>query len=666
MLDLKRVIKSKPREHEMKPLNRLTTPWGESLDPEQVLDKHPRPQFARESIRILNGYWDCTFVPCSNAPKAWENAPCPADNSFDMRILVPFSPEAPLSEVERQLQPDELLWYRLQLDAPQLSEDMRCLLHFDAVDYACACYVNGMQVGTHRGGYTAFTFDITDALSAAATPQQCEIMLCVHDPSGQGVQLRGKQKLKRSDIWYTAQSGIWQTVWLEFVPTDHLKSVHVATDIDAQTVTFTPHVAPQADTTKAVANELVIDVFEADASAPCASATVAPSSAKGSATGGAAATAPVRMAIPTPHVWTPDDPYLYRVEYRYGTDQVTSYFAFRSAQVAADGNGTMRFFLNGEPLLLRGVLDQGYWPDGLMTAPSDEALVHDIKTMCNLGFNMMRKHVKIESERWYYHCDRLGMLVWQDMVSGGGEHDDWFTLNFPTLLRPTWRAFRDDNERAYRRFAADSPTYRAEWLKTCHTTIRQLQEHPSIVAWVLFNESWGQFDSRAMTEYARMLDPTRPIDATSGWYDQGCGDFQSVHNYFRDLRVYPDMVKGRAFVLSEFGGLTWHVDGHSVLDESYGYADYTTPREWADAVRAHLATAEALSEKGLAGYVFTQLSDIEEESNGLLTYDRRINKLRDLGGLDAVGEPGEAGEPDDIGDRSGASRKEGSDEQQDS
>jgi len=285
--------------------------------------------------------------------------------------------------------------------------------------------------------------------------------------------------------------------------------------------------------------------------------------------------------------------------------------------------------LNGVPYFVRGVLDQGYWPDGLMTTPSDDALVYDIEAMKSAGFNTLRKHIKIESERWYYHCDRLGMLVWQDCVSGGSAYSPWHTSQKPTLFSFTWGRFDDTTPNHHEALSAGEEGYRKEWTETCQGMVKLLDGHPSIGLWTLFNEGWGQFDARAATEAVRALDATRPIDATSGWYDQGCGDFLSIHNYFRPLRAgwHGKQRGNRAAIISEFGGLAQMTPGHTSLDHSYGYGDFATVEDWRTAVKKLLAEVESLADEDLAGYVYTQVSDVEEEVNGLLTYDRKINKF---------------------------------------
>lgn len=662
MLDIKRVLAAKPRKHERQQPNALTTPWGETLDPQHILQEHPRPQFARAGIHVLNGSWNYAITPTPNASEAWRNAAAPTE--FQGEILVPFSPEAPLSGVSRQVLPDELLWYRLRFPTPPLSEGDRVLLHFDGVDFACSCYLNETKLGEHKGAYMPFEFDVTDALNiahrddergSAATNRADapilddasspavkiteagepvstnELLVCVWDPSDTGTQLRGKQRLEASDIWYTAQSGIWKTVWLETVPAHRILHADIAPDFDTQEIVA--HVTVNED-----ASPLLLEWVDEEGNAlqnACSQQTQpSPESPD------KAYVHTVRLSLDSPRLWSPDDPFLYHLRLTYESDQVTTYCAFRTAEVHPDENGIPRFHLNSEPLLLRGILDQGYWPDGLLTPPSDEALIFDIQSARNLGFNMLRKHIKIESDRWYYHADRLGMLVWQDMPTGGGSYDAWTTSFKPTLFRASWGSYADGKSAHFAKLSSSCPEYRDEWEATCKDMIRQLKQHPSIVSWVLFNEAWGQFHAARMTDMVRTLDPTRPIDAVSGWYDQNCGDYLSVHNYFRPLEVYKDTareklihqnvsgsVPKRAFVISEFGGLTFAAADHVMYGEAYGYEAAESQRFFQEAVHSQIAQVEALQAKGLAGYVYTQLSDVEEEVNGLLTYDRRINKM---------------------------------------
>lgn len=617
MLHLKKVLGAKPKEHTEAQLKPLLTPWGEALDPDHVLEEHPTPQFARAAYRTLNGTWDCAFVPGDHAPIDDLAAVCsqatrPADGAFAQHIVVPFSPEAPLSGVGRQLQPTELLWYRRTFEAPAHKPSERVLLHFQAVDYACAVRVNGELAGAHTGGYTPFSFDITELLHDGVN----DLTVCVADPSEFGGHLRGKQRFDRGDIWYTAQSGIWQTVWLEVVPELRIESIAIEADAKAGILYVAAQTCGADDAAKIP--PLTMEVIDAGGD-------VVASASENFTDRSCAVTALVENA----HLWSPDDPYLYRLRLSFGDDVVESYCGFRTVEVRPDAAGHKRAFLNGTPLFVKGVLDQAYWPDGLMTAPSDEALVYDIEAMRDAGFNLMRKHIKVESDRWYYHCDRLGMLVLQDMVSGGdAEIKTWHWSYKPTLFKFSWNHYRDDIASHWENLGAGDAGFRAEWIDTCKETVQLLRNHPSIIGWSLFNEGWGQFCAVQACEMVRALDPTRFVDAVSGWYDQGCGDFHSVHNYFRDMAVWRDRRK-RAFFISEFGGYTHRVDGHSSLDEAYGYEPYDDLGEWRTAVRALLTEAEALEPQGLAGYVYTQVSDIEEETNGILTYDRRVNKLAD-------------------------------------
>ncbi len=610
-LDIKRVLKARPDAPQDSKLVPLTTTWGDELDCESVLSEHPRPQFQRATWRSLNGWWDYAICDVEDARGQWDELPAP--EAWDGQILVPFSPEARLSGVGKQLLPTQLLWYRREFDLEGHFDDKRLLLHFEAVDYACALYVNGMRIATHVGGYLPFDADVSDA----ARPGANVIELCVFDPSEQGTQLRGKQRIVRGNMWYTAQSGIWQSVWLEVVGAAHVTSLRLRPDVDAGVLDVEAHLSEPGD-------ELAVELLDS------AGKTVARSSALA-----AEPSLALRLSVPAPHLWDVDDPHLYDIRVTYAGDEVRSYCAFRTVSIERDADGVARFCLNHKPLFLRGVLDQGYWPDGLMTAPSDEALVHDITAMRKAGFNLLRKHIKVESERWYWHCDRLGMLVFQDMVSGGGIPEEWASVNIPTLFRRSWSSRRDTSPRAWERFGADDEAYRTEWLETARAAIKQLAHHPCVVTWVVFNESWGQFSSRQMAEELRAQDSTRPFVATSGWYDQGAGDYYAVHNYFRGMRVYKDpharrrSASGpRAFIMDEFGGLTCPVEGHvSVPDITYGYDAFDDLNAWRDALHALLAEVDALEGQGLAGFVYTQVSDVEEETNGILTYDRRVNKL---------------------------------------
>ena len=639
MLDIRRVLASAPKKHTEETLNSLTTVWGEALDPSNVLPEYPRPRMQRDNYVMLNGAWDYAIVPVDGGVDVETLARQAIPSRWDGQIVVPFSPEAPLSGVGRTVHPNELLWYKRKIELPKLADDQRLILHFEAVDWMCACFVNGKLAGTHTGGYLPFSFDVTDLLGSSGAGESAgeaevvataesaataELALCVWDPSDAGSQLRGKQRLSRGDIWYTAQSGIWQSVWYEVVSAVHLESLTLKGDMfgtlevkanvqvsgleGVQTGTFELELA--------LKDELGQDVLLATLPVDEAGEISA------------------EQHVDDPLLWSPESPHLYAVEatlWQDGAvvDFVRSYCAFRTVEVKKDVAGVPRVHLNGVPYFVRGVLDQGYWPDGLMTTPSDDALVYDIEAMKSAGFNTLRKHIKIESERWYYHCDRLGMLVWQDCVSGGSAYSPWHTSQKPTLFSFTWGRFDDTTPNHHEALSAGEEGYRKEWTETCQGMVKLLDGHPSIGLWTLFNEGWGQFDARAATEAVRALDATRPIDATSGWYDQGCGDFLSIHNYFRPLRAgwHGKQRGNRAAIISEFGGLAQMTPGHTSLDHSYGYGDFATVEDWRAAVKKLLAEVESLADEGLAGYVYTQVSDVEEEVNGLLTYDRKVNKF---------------------------------------
>ena len=639
MLDIRRVLASAPKKHTEETLNPLTTVWGEALDASNVLPEHPRPRMQRDEYATLNGVWEYAITPVDGEADAKTLAQQAIPSRWDGQIVVPFSPEAPLSGVGRTVQPSEFLWYKRKIELPKLADDQRLILHFEAIDWMCACFVNGKLAGTHAGGYLPFSFDITDLLGPAAAGEgvgevessvtadsadTAELVLCVWDPSDTGSQLRGKQRLSRGDIWYTAQSGIWQSVWYEVVSAAHLELLTLKGDMFGTlevkaNVQVSGPASVQSSALElelALKDELGQDILLATLPVDEAGEICA------------------ELQVDEPQLWSPESPHLYAVEVTLrlnavAVDAAHSYCAFRTVEVKKDVAGVPRVHLNGASYFVRGVLDQGYWPDGLMTAPSDDALVYDIEAMKSAGFNTLRKHIKIESERWYYHCDRLGMLVWQDCVSGGSAYSPWHTSQKPTLFSFTWGRFDDTIPSHHEALSAGEDGYRKEWTETCQEMVKLLDGHPSIGFWTLFNEGWGQFDARAATEAVRALDATRPIDATSGWYDQGCGDFLSIHNYFRPLRAgwHGKQRENRAAIISEFGGLAQMTSGHTSLDHSYGYGDFATVEDWRGAVQKLLAVAESLQVEGLAGYVYTQVSDVEEEVNGLLTYDRKINKF---------------------------------------
>ena len=575
----------------------LMTRWGRELDPEHVLEEYPRPQLVRRSFQNLNGWWDYAFTRSEEHP-----------DNYDGKILVPFSPEAPLSGVGRQLEPDEYLHYRRSFRMEdsgyvfcQAEGSVMCghlLLHFGAVDQTCSVFVNGKKAGSHTGGYLPFTLDITDFV----TDGENELMLVIQDPSDSSFHAKGKQSLERGGMWYTAQSGIWQTVWLERVPETYITAIRLDPDYDGAALLI-----------KVLTNQKENLAVQARVSL-----RGKPTAKKTFRTGRTA-----RISLPEFHSWSPEDPELYDLEIRVGEDRITSYFAMRKVEVRPDARGILRFFLNGRPYLHNGLLDQGYWPDGLYTAPSDEALVYDIRTMKELGFNMLRKHIKIEPDRWYYHCDRIGMLVWQDMVCGGRIYPYWFVTALPTVFPWLARVVRDNK---YRLLSRQDREGRKEYYRETRQTIRLLYNHPSIAAWVPFNEGWGQFDASRATALVRKLDPKRLIDEASGWFDQRGGDMFSIHNYFRKLRVRPK--QDRVTALTEFGGYSYRDPDHSACDKVYGYKKYDS-REAMMGGLSELWRKQLIPnvKNGLSASVYTQVSDVEDELNGLLTYDREEVKV---------------------------------------
>lgn len=563
------------------------------------LPEYPRPQLRRESFVNLNGTWQYAITQSGTPPQDYEGA-----------ILVPYSPEAPASGVRRTLLPGQWLHYRRSFAAPA-GQGGRVLLHFGAVDYECAVTVNGQLAGSHRGGYLPFTLDITDCLN---DEKENILLVAVQDPTDAGTQARGKQKRKPGGMFYTAQSGIWQTVWMERVPDNYITDLQAEPDFDRRTVRV------QVKTSRPGGGEAVHAVIRVDGR--CIAEDW------GSATG--EYTGEVELAVLEDlfpgsfRPWSPAHPFLYDLTVTLpGGDTVQSYFAFRKWSVERDSRGILRFFLNGRPYFLHGLLDQGYWPQGLYTPPSDEAMVQDIAAAKTRGFNLLRKHAKVEPARWYYHCDRLGMVVWQDIVNGGGRYPHWLVTYLANIFQPVLRRL-PDGEALWPLLGRGSEASRAEYRAELDATIGALRHHPCIGCWVPFNEGWGQFDARSASARVRQLDPTRLVDEASGWFDQGGGDVDSLHNYFYPLRVRPGK---RAVALSEYGGIAWPMPGHCARQKSYGYGTAKSREELTTRYKKLLLDSVLPQIKnGLSALVYTQLTDIEEEVNGLLTYDRAAVK----------------------------------------
>ena len=553
----------------------LTTEWGEALDRSAPLPEYPRPQLVRDSYINLNGPWEYAFTGDMRAP-----------SEFEGEIVVPFAPESALSGVGRTLRAGEYLWYRRKLELPEGFNRGRVLLHFGAVDQTARVWVNGRDAVAHTGGYLPFSADITELLEEENT-----ILVRVSDDTDESWHTRGKQKSRRGGIWYTPLSGIWQTVWCESVPEQYIRGLFI-----------TPRLAERA-----------VELF-VDGEGECRAVI------DGEEYRFPAGQPAVLELHGRVREWTPEAPELYRFSLTLGEDRVESYFAMRSFGVGEDRDGVKRLLLNGKPYFHNGVLDQGWWPDGLYTAPSDEALEFDIQTAKAMGFNMLRKHVKVESARWYYHCDRLGMLVWQDMPNGGGKYSP-AVVSAPLLTG--WH-MRDDK---YGAFGRKSERGRREFTAELREMVLALYNCPCIAMWVPFNEGWGQFDAEQNVEAILSIDQTRTIDHASGWHDQGIGEIKSLHVYFDEYRHTPDK-RGRCVVLSEFGGYTCRVDGHAMNEKAFGYKKFKSPSE----LRTGLMTLydgqiRPAVRKGLSATVYTQLTDVEDELNGLITYDRRVLKL---------------------------------------
>jgi hypothetical protein len=567
----------------------LPTRWAAEVSPDSVHPEHPRPQLVRSEWRTLNGIFQCAIRPAA------EGRP----QVFEDRILVPFPVESSLSGLRREITAADRIWYRRAFTVPRAADGYTWLLHFGAVDWRAEVWLDGGALGTHEGGFDPFFFDL------GALGGEHELIVAAWDPTDDGPQPRGKQARHPSRImrpfFYTPASGIWQTVWLELVPATHIEALHLT---------------PRGD-------EVHIDVRLAGAKGGEHLRATARAAETAVGTGAGPTTAPIVLKIPGVRRWSPDDPFLYDLDLQLVhdgqvVDAATSYFGMRDIAIRRDARGVLRFHLNGEPILPHGLLDQGYWPDGIYTAPSDAALQFDLKETKRLGFNLIRKHVKVEPARWYWHCDRIGLLVFQDMPSG-----DRMTPGVPIggagLFEPTrWLGARGIER------TRDSAAIFARELEAM---ITGLSHHPSIVMWVLFNEGWGQFDAARIAERVRALNPTRLVDAASGWVDPGNGDVRDVHVYHPGPRMPSRRDPRRAETLGEWGGLGLEVEGHRWPKNPFAYRRFKTSAELEKRYDRQFAQLTALAERGLAAAVWTQTTDVEGEVNGLFTYDRATLKL---------------------------------------
>lgn len=572
-------------------MERLITPFGEKLNKDLPLNDYPRPQMARSSFFNLNGRWEYAIYPKDEGFKGYQG-----------EIIVPFSPESILSGVEKVVTENDVLYYHRKFTF--VKENDRALLHFGAVDYLSEVILNGVSVGKNRGGYFPFSFDVTEEIKEGEN----DLEVIVTDPTDKGTQARGKQSNKRGGIWYTPQSGIWQTVWLEQVPENYIAKIVLTPDIDKDELKVVIDFSDE----KAVAE---LEVFDGEKSVAAVTAE------NGEAI----------IKLSSYECWSPENPKLYDLVIKTGKDEVKSYFGMRKFGIGKDENGISRLMLNNKPYFHNGLLDQGYWSDGLYTAPSDEALIYDIETMKKMGFNMLRKHIKIEPLRWYYHCDRLGMLVWQDMISGGGIYKAPAIMIVPAfnMAFGTKAFMKDDTEKNYAFFSREDEQGRKEYYEDSARMVDELYNVVSLAVWVPFNEGWGQFDSAKAYEFYRKLDSTRSIDHASGWHDQGAGDFNSFHIYFTPY-WFPKYDKNddRPIILSEYGGFSLKVPGHMYNKEKFfGYRKYYEQEKFNKALFALIGKrVKRAIKKGLSATVYTEVSDVEDECNGLLSFDRRLVK----------------------------------------
>jgi beta-galactosidase/beta-glucuronidase len=568
--------------------NPLMTRWSKKVNPECPLPEYPRPQMIREQWLNLNGLWDYAIHPKNN--KKVEN--------YDGKILVPFPLESALSGVKKKLNPDQKLWYRRNFTFPKEWAEKKILLHFGAVDWEANVYINDSWVGIHQGGYTPFSFDITEFIEFN---QDNEIVVKVWDPTDKE---RGKQSLDPKFIWYTSVSGIWQTVWLEPVSSTYIEKFHLTTNIDKNYLKIDLNIKdfhPKFDIEIEVKDNSKIVNKVITKSLEC------------------------KIDIPSHVLWSPENPFLYSLRISINEkdqiiDEINSYFGMRKISLGEEKDGVRSIKLNNKEIFQFGTLDQGYWPDGIYTAPTDDALKFDIEITKSLGFNMIRKHVKVEPARWYYHCDKIGILVWQDMPNGGITQIE--NVSMPGNV---------ENSRNTREKSSEKYYY-----MELKAMVDSLYNSPSIITWVSFNEYWGQFNTEGVCQLLRELDRSRLIDSASGWFDFGIGDIYDVHNYPNPKMPLIKNVKSRAAVVGEFGGLGLEIEGHMYkFEDKFVYRDYKDQEALMRKYTRLIIQLKKLIMKGLSAAIYTQITDVEQEVNGLLTYDREIlkfdkDKIREL------------------------------------
>lgn len=559
---------------------RISTQWSEQVNPDNVLPEYPRPIMERTEWKNLNGLWDYAII------EKGKHTP----SVFDGKILVPFAVESSLSGVAKTVGAEKELVYRRSFEVPSSWKGKKILLHFGAVDWKTDVWVNDVKVGSHTGGFTPFSFDITEALQGKNNTLQVKVW----DPTDKGYQPRGKQVSRPEGIWYTPVTGIWQTVWLEPVSESYIQDLRITPDIDNSLLSL------KALVKDATSKDLVeVKVFDGQQLV-----------AQGKSINGEC----VQVAMPeNAKLWSPESPFLYtlKVSLKQGgklVDEVSSYAAMRKYSSKRDANGIVRLEVNNKPLFQFGPLDQGWWPDGLYTAPTDEALLYDIQKTKDFGFNMIRKHIKVEPARWYTYCDKLGIIVWQDMPSGD--------------RNPEWQNRKYFEGTEMKRSAESEACYRKEWKEIMDA----LYSYPCIGTWIPFNEAWGQFKTPEIVEWTKQYDPTRLVNPASGGNHYTCGDMLDLHNYpAPELYLYDAQ---RATVLGEYGGIGWVVQGHIwEPDRNWGYIQFNSSKEVTDEYVKYAEKLYDLIPRGFSAAVYTQTTDVEVEVNGLMTYDRKVIKL---------------------------------------
>lgn len=559
---------------------RISTQWSEQVNPDNVLPEYPRPIMERTEWKNLNGLWDYAII------EKGKHSP----SVFDGKILVPFAVESSLSGVAKTVGAEKELVYRRSFDVPSSWKGKKVLLHFGAVDWKTDVWVNDVKVGSHTGGFTPFSFDITEALQG----KNNTLLVKVWDPTDKGYQPRGKQVSRPEGIWYTPVTGIWQTVWLEPVSESYIQDLRITPDIDNSLLSL------KALVKDATSKDLVeVKVFDGQQLV-----------AQGKSINGEC----VQVEMPeNTKLWSPESPFLYTLKVSLKqngklVDEVSSYAAMRKYSSKRDANGIVRLELNNKPLFQFGPLDQGWWPDGLYTAPTDEALLYDIQKTKDFGFNMIRKHIKVEPARWYTYCDKLGIIVWQDMPSGD--------------RNPEWQNRKYFEGTEMKRSAESEACYRKEWKEIMDA----LYSYPCIGTWIPFNEAWGQFKTPEIVEWTKQYDPTRLVNPASGGNHYTCGDMLDLHNYpAPELYLYDAQ---RATVLGEYGGIGWVVQGHIwEPDRNWGYIQFNSSKEVTDEYVKYAEKLYDLIPRGFSAAVYTQTTDVEVEVNGLMTYDRKVIKL---------------------------------------